>query len=155
MQSKSTSYRNEGNSFFKQYNPCKSNKKNQDILYKAISLYTKALKLSNTVDEIYKSNKNLGLSYERMLNCINIDNLKRDEQQFYNYFYILTPMCEHYSQALLYGSKALKSNDYDIFYRKVSDVLLSNFTILQLNGYINTIQKLATYFVNIRNIVYK
>ena len=49
MQSKSTSYRNEGNSFFKQYNPCKSNKKNQDILYKAISLYTKALKLSNTV----------------------------------------------------------------------------------------------------------
>ena len=154
MQSKSTSYRNEGNSFFKQYNPCKSNKKNQDILYKAISLYTKALKLSNTVDEIYKSNKNLGLSYERMLNCINIDDLKKDEQQFYNYFYILTPMCEHYSQALLYGSKALKSNDYDIFYRKVSDVLLSNFTILQLNGYINTIQKLATYFVNIRKLYY-
>lgn len=154
MQSKSTSYRNEGNTFFKKYDPRKSNKTNQNILYKAISLYTKALKLSNTVDEIYKSNKNLGLSYERMLNCINIDDLKTNEEKFYNYFYILEPMCEHYSQALLYGSKALKSNDYDIFYQKVSAVLLANFTILQLNGYINTIQKLTTYFVNTRKLYY-
>ena len=67
MDSLSDETRNIGNEYYKKYTKNQYQLINQSNLTTAIKYYEEAFKLSRTFEEKYKEQKNIGLSYEKLM----------------------------------------------------------------------------------------
>lgn len=151
-ESSSTIARNEGNVFFKKYNPNKPVQTNQNYIHQAIVQYNRALKLANKIEDIYKAHKNLGLCYEKMIALLGFPNIK-GELKNEQYLFLLWDMCDHYSKALLNGYKCISTSAYNELVNKIKKVVITNITQLANNN-ISHVQRIASFFRNLKEIYY-
>lgn len=148
-ESNSSKIRNEGNVFFKQFNPKQSVVKNENCIHQAILKYNRALKLANVIEDIYKAQKNLGLCYEKMITLLGFPKIKQSKTE--QYLFLLWDMCDNYSKALLNG---YKSTAYNELYNKIKEMIVVHIRNLADNKNISHIQKIASYFINFKEMYY-
>ena len=149
-------HRLEGNKIFKKLQQKTYSKEEKHYLaFTCVNIYLNTLKTTTKEEDIYKLNKNLGLSYSKLIEysdyyskLINIKTLN----DFMKWF---TEMAKHYSAALCYyGKKNTKNPKYQELLTSVENKCLKYFRLLSENEHLPYMEKIVYEFEKIPSLKY-
>ena len=148
-------YRLEGNKIFKELKQkTHSNTEKLFLARTCVNIYSSTLKTTQNVKDIYKLNKNLGLSYSQIIEHSDYYSRLINATTLNEFMKSFIEMAKHYSDALCYAERHIKKGKYQELLASVENKCLNYCRLLSDNNHLSYMEKIVNEFEKVPPLKY-